>query len=430
MFIAQSKKTGYMLIACSLLFLISACGTTPLSPPVNFQQASTVPILSSTAATSLLTPSCPGHPAIMPPLPTVSHPNIIYLSEQGGLQTGMKDAQLIRYDIITRSKTILLSLVQSGEEISDAQLSTDGQWILFLAGSFSENQTRLQLIRTDGQMLQTLFCAPANEISNIRWSPDSQRVAFAVSAPSVHISTIEVLELKTAQQEGFMANNYRPYAWLDNTRLYVIKPLGNLPTSQQNLSLLDTSQGHAQKAVSFTPITSANELCGAFEKSTDSTQLFTSSCTPVEGNGCRGPATRGPSTLSVEPATGGSRRNIYRSQDQAIIALHPINSQTLLLYIENTSGNLSQNGLWKINADGSSLTRLTTMVGQQCSDLEYPAFHPQIVSSGQYYALRTTNFTSLNQSLLVGSLNGNAPATFEMKDTREGVLILVGMVTN
>ena len=70
------------------------------------------------------------------------------------------------------------------------------------------------------------------------------------------------------------------------------------------------------------------------------------------------------------------------------------------------------------------------MVGQQCSDLEYPAFHPQIVSSSQYYSLRTTNFTSLNQSLLVGSLNGNAPATFEMKDTREGVLILVGMVTN
>lgn len=272
MFIAQSKKTGYMLIACSLLFLISACGTTS----VKFQQASTVPTLSSTAATSLLTPSCPGHPAIMPPLPTVSHPNIIYLSERGGWQTGMKDAQLICYDIITRSKTILLSLVQSGEEISDAQLSTDGQWIIFLAGSFSENQTRLQLIRTDGQMLQTLFCAPANEISNIRWSPDSQRVAFAVSAPSGQISTIKVLELKTAQQEGFMANNYRPYAWLDNTRLYVIKPLGNLPTSQQNFSLLDTSQGHAQKAVSFTPITSASALCGAFEKSTDSTQLFTS----------------------------------------------------------------------------------------------------------------------------------------------------------
>lgn len=430
MFIAQSKKTWYMLVALCLLFLISACGNTPLTRPVNTQQPSPEPTLSSTATTSLLTPNCPGHPAIMPPLPTISHPNIIYLSERGGLQTAMKDAQLIRYDIITKSKTTLLSLIKSGEEISDAQLSADGQWILFLAGSFSESQTRLQLIRADGQMLQTLFCAPANEISNIRWSPDSRRVAFAVSAPSGQISTITVLNLKTAQQEVFTASNYRPYAWLDNSRLYVIQPQGNLLTSQQNLSLLDISQGHAQQAVAFTPITSANALCGAFEKSTDSTQLFTSSCTPVDGNGCRGPATLGPSTLSVEPASGGSTRTIYHDQDQAIVALHPINSQTLLLYIENTSGNLSQNGLWKINANGSSLTRLTSVVGQQCDDLGYPASHPQIVSSGQYYALRKTNFTSLNQSLLVGSLNGNAPVSFEMKDIREGVLILVHMVAS
>jgi len=75
-----------------------------------------------------------------------------------------------------------------------------------------------------------------------------------------------------------------------------------------------------------------------------------------------------------------------------------------------------------------SLTRVTTVAGQQCEDLGYPASYPQIVGGGQYYALRTTNSTSLNESLLVGSLDGNAPATFEMKDTRQGVLILVGMV--
>jgi hypothetical protein len=72
------------------------------------------------------------------------------------------------------------------------------------------------------------------------------------------------------------------------------------------------------------------------------------------------------------------------------------------MYIENTGGNLSQNGLWKINADGSGLTRLTTVVGRQCDGLGYPAAHPQIVSSSQYYALRMTNSTSLNESLLVG----------------------------
>jgi eukaryotic-like serine/threonine-protein kinase len=428
MFIAHSKNPWYMLIAWCLLFLFSACSNTPISRPVKTQQTGTVPTLSSLATSSLLTSSCPAHPAIMPALPTGSHPNIIYLSERGGLQTSMTDAQLIRYDIITKSKTMILSLVRSDEEISEAQISTDGQWILFLSGSISDNQTRLQLIRADGQMLQTLFCVPANEMSNIRWSPDSQHVAFAVSAPNGRVSTIQILDLTTTQQAVFTASNYRPYAWLDNTRLYVIQPQGNQLTSPQNLSLLDTSQEHTQQAVRFTPIASANALCGAFEKSTDSKQLFTSSCSPINGNGCRGPVTQGPSKLSVEPAIGGPTRTIYHSPDQAIMALHPINSQTLLIYIENTSGNLSQNGLWKINTDGSSLTRVTTVAGQQCEDLGYPATYPQIISSGQYYALRSTNSTSLNSSLQVGSLNGGTPTTFETKNIREGVLILVGMV--
>jgi eukaryotic-like serine/threonine-protein kinase len=264
--------------------------------------------------------------------------------------------------------------------------------------------------------------------SNIRWSPDSQHVAFAVSASNGQVTAIHVLDLATAQQKVFTVNNYRPYAWLDNTRLYVIQPQGTLLTSQQNLSLLYTSQIAAQPPLRLMPLASANALCGTFEKSIDSTQLFTSSCTPVNANGCQGPATQGPSTLSIIPATGGLSTTIYHSQNQAIMTLHPISSQTLLMYVENTSGNLSQNGLWKINTDGSDLTRLTTTTGRQCSDLGYPALHPQIASSGLYYALRVTDSTSQQESLLAGSLNGGAPTTFEAKDIDEGILILVGVV--
>jgi len=364
----------------------------------------------------------------MPALPAGSHPNIVYLSERGGLQTTMTAAQLIRYDTITKHKTILLSFAQSGEQISDAQISTNGQWILFLTGSLSQSQTKVQLIRADGQMLQTLLCAPASEIGTLRWSPDSRHAAFAMSGPDGQVSTIQVFDLTTAHQDVFTASNYRPYAWLDTTRLYIIQRQSILLTSPQTLSLLDTSLGNTHQPVGFTPIASANALCGAFEKSPDSTHLFTSSCTPVDASGCRGPATQGPSTLSVRPATGGSARTIYHSQDQAIMALHPMSSQALLLYIENTSGNLSQNGLWKLNTDGSGLTRLTTMVVQQCTDLGYPVLYPQIISRGQYYALRRVDATSSNESLLVGSLNGDKPTIFETKDTREGVLLLVGVV--
>jgi hypothetical protein len=427
MFLTHLKKPWFLSVACCFLFLISACGDTPSGQSASTHQADVAPTATSSVATPAPRTSCPGHPVVMSALATGTHPDIIYLSERGGLQTSMTAAQLIRYDTVTKSKTILLSFAQTGEGITEAQISTNGQWILFLATSLSENQARLQLIRIDGQMLQTLLCTPAYQISNIRWSPDSQHVAFAMSTPNGQVTAIHVLDLATAQQKVFTVNNYRPYAWLDNTRLYVIQPQGTLLTSQQNLALLDTSQENTQ-SIRFTPIASANALCGTFEKSIDGTQLFTSSCTPVNANGCQGTATQGPSTLSALPAAGGLSTTIYHSQDQAIMTLHPISSQTLLMYVENTSGNLSQNGLWKIDTDGSDLTRLSTAAGRQCSDLGYPALYPQIASSGQYYVLRVTDSTSQQESLLVGSLNGGAPTIFETKDTNEGVLILVGVV--
>jgi len=43
-------------------------------------------------------------------------------------------------------------------------------------------------------------------------------------------------------------------------------------------------------------------------------------------------------------------------------------------------------------------------------------------------ALRVTDPSSWNEVLLVGSLKGGTPTTFETKDTREGILSLVGMV--
>jgi hypothetical protein len=119
---------------------------------------------------------------------------------------------------------------------------------------------------------------------------------------------------------------------------------------------------------------------------------------------------------------GGSARTIYSSQTQAIMTFHTVNAQTLLLYIENTQGDLSQNGLWKININGSGLTRLTTAGGQLCADLGYTATLPQIISNGQFYALRA------NESLMAGSLNGGTPTTFETLSINKGTLNLVGMV--
>jgi hypothetical protein len=266
-------------------------------------------------------------------------------------------------------------------------------------------------------------------MDNLQWSLDSRQVAFRGPPLNGLAGTIHILDLESAQDQQVLTGTYVPYAWLDDTHLYVAQAQNSdLFFSPFKLYLLDTSKGEHQSPGNLTFIASAPMFCGSFQKSSDGTQLLASNCSPVQPAGCRGFATQGPSTLSSMPATGGPARTIYSSQSLAIMALHPFNSQILLLYIENTYGDLSQNGLWKINSDGSGLTPLTSAAGQECGDLGYTAAFPQIISNGQSYALRVTDPSSGIESLLVGSINGGTPKTFETKGILDGTLSLVGMV--
>ena len=63
--------------------------------------------------------------------------------------------------------------------IGEAQISADGQWILFTADDAQGFGTTLQLVRMDGQGLQTLYCSMSgNGVGNIQWSPDQKTVVF------------------------------------------------------------------------------------------------------------------------------------------------------------------------------------------------------------------------------------------------------------
>lgn len=422
----------FLLFISSCFVLFSACGTAGTT-------AIPTPDRRTPTATSTTLPltqtGCPAagiaRPAVLSSSTSGSHPTIVYLSEHGGIQTFPTQAVLRRYDLTTGSKTTILSFAHLDTAIASIQLSADGQWLLFIATSFTEGHynAKVQLIRSDGQMLQTLFCDPSGAIGNLSWSPDLRQVAFTGPPFFKLESTIHVLNLATGQQEQVVSGSYVPYSWLDNTRLYITQVQGDDPfTSPRNLYLLDTSKGEHQQSGRLPLIASATVLCGSFEKSSDGAQLLSSSCMAVRPDKCQGPATQGSSTLTSRPSTGGPARTLYRSQTLAIMALRVVSSQTLLMYSENTVGDLSQNGLWKINIDGSGLTRLTSAGEQQCDDLGYTATWPQISSNSQSYALRVTAPGSWNESLLVGSLKGGTPTTFETQDTREGILSLVGMV--
>ncbi len=422
------RKTFYFLFICSCCFVtLSGCSTGTAGPTPTSTPNGQTPVVSVTSMPPAQT-SCPtggkANPAIMTPMSPGSHANIVYISEHGGTQTIASQATLVRYDTITGSKTTILSFARPDTGITSAQISADGQWILYVATTLSENQAKLQLIRADGQGLQTLLCRNLNEISSIQWSPNQQTVAFI--GPAGPGSAIYLLNLATGQLEQLIGGAYQPFAWLDNARLYVTQVQGDQNISQKNLYLIDTSKGVNQKPGNLVRIASVPAGCGGFEKSSDGTQMFASACLFDNFDNCRGYATQGPSTLSTMPAVGGSARTIYSSKEQALAAIHVVNSQTLLMYIENTDNNLSQNGLWKLNTDGSGLTRLTTAPGKECADLEFPTEWPQIISHGQSYALRISQEQGPFTALLVGSLNGGAQTTFATLNLSEGIMFLVG----
>jgi|SRR5260370_4599113 len=95
------------------------------------------------------------------PLVLGSHQNVVYIANQ---QDG--SSSLLRYDMSTRKATTILRTTRL--HIADARVTANGQWIIF--EGFYDRQPKMQMIRMDGQGLQTLFCSsekgppgPANQ---------------------------------------------------------------------------------------------------------------------------------------------------------------------------------------------------------------------------------------------------------------------------
>src|SRR2546425_1785331 len=141
-----------------LALLLIACGGSSTQAPT------TTPTTGATATTAPTPPTrtdCPANgsarSAVMTPFVPGNHPTVVYVSQQG---QGANPATsiLVRYDVTTRSKATIVSVTHSS--ISDAQVSADGQWILFT--TTIAHRTAIQLVRLDGQGLQTVYCSAAS----------------------------------------------------------------------------------------------------------------------------------------------------------------------------------------------------------------------------------------------------------------------------
>ncbi len=379
-----------------------------------------VPFFSLLVLLTLLLTACSnfastGGAATPTPTPTHIDQHLVYTYEDSA-----HIWHLSRYNTRTGQKADIYT-TEAGQ-IKEAQVSADGKQVLFLIELYpamrADASAKVQVIRMDGQGLQTFYSVPLGRaVSGLKWSPDQRLIAFQ---EQLNVYLLDVAS-KTARlvvpakgNQGFM-----PRTWLDTTRLYLAPFTGNeIPPLE--LYLLDSRTAKVQQVLSVAT------LAGDFDSSIDGTTLFT--CQYAFNL----PTASGPSSIETRPATGGQAIPIYKTPAYAITALRVASRTSLLFLIHNSGmGNIdtSHNGLWKINTDGTDLRRLTSEASDELT--MFPTFTRYVWSSisrdGTLYAVKVVHTTSPNPptSLLIGSMSGGTPTSIASTGT-QSMLEIVG----
>src|SRR6266700_3933863 len=385
------RRLSLSLIGCCLIFLLAACGSgSPTREDPTPSAASTSPAHGSSTPTPKLPPtqtSCPAagtaRAAVMTPLTLGSHQKIVFSVSIGSTE-------------------------------------------------------KLQVVRMDGQELQTLYCgSSASSFYNLQWSANQHLIVFVTTRSDMYLLHVQsgslqrVFHPKTIGSNGI--EGYRPETWLDATRLYVLTQPLDQPAD--TLSILDITRGNDQDSNNLQQVAhvapTQSGFCWNTDSNYDATSLFISQCT---GGDPRGGVTQGPSTINVEPAAGGSQHTIYSSSTLAITAMRSITNDTLFYSVGNTTGDTSKNGVWKINTDGTGNTFLTSIsVGGPNSTAGLNQFTQYPWSNfsrdNRMYALEqfTAQNGTVTNTLLFGSLHGGSPTTFASISGTE--LAIVGWTT-
>ena len=387
---------------------------------------------SSNTSHSLMTAlstTCPANgtarPAVMTPLVLGSHRNIVYVYNEIPPNTTISYGHIKRFDVTTGQKT---TIVTSGLSIQHAQVSADGQWVLFLSQvdlrGDPNHSAMLQLVRMDGQGLQTLYCLPSGLTSaSVQWATN-QKSALITTDANRSTSTITLLTLATGSLQSELNitdtnYSYTVLTWLDTTRAYVEK-IGRLgPPPPITLYLLNTGSHALTQVLQH----SVRQSYLSIDSSYDGTKLFVSYCPTV--------VTPIATTISVGPPTGGTQQTIYSQTNICVHDLRSVTSTTLLMVGQRYTSTSLFNQAWKMKPDGSGRTVLfdTASNGTIYSLNVYTQFPWSNVSrdSSLYSLQTTTNNGSKLQTLDYASLNGGTPVQFAYTTT--GSVVIVGWTT-
>jgi Tol biopolymer transport system component len=337
----------------------------------------------------------------MPAMTLGPHPTIVYVVNDSTAGT------LKRYDVLTHAKVAIVKLANTS--IDNAQVSANGQWLLFVSRHSGTALLKLQLVRMDGRYLQTLYCSTAqNRLGEVQWSTNHKLIAFVVTnSTTEHVDVLNTTSgslqtLYSTPNDFFSLVDVR--TWLDGHRLY----LTNTRTDQSpdTIYLLDVNHPGTLQTVVF------KGAFSDFDSSYNSQYLYLRHCVCGYGNS-------GPGTISVQPATGGQQQTLYSSRTDAITNVRAVLPTVLLFMVKNVAspdGGSPDNGLWKVNTDGTGVTRLTTnKAGQYPALNQFTQFPWSNVSrDGTKYVLQILTFSSSSTTYMLeyGSLNGGSPVVF------------------
>src|SRR6266849_3641700 len=261
-------------LLCFLLILMTACSSLPGSsggnsiptPGVGGSNKSTPSSGNKNPGQTVPMPQtqtdCPttntARAAVMRPLALGSHQNLVYIYNEVPHNTSIAYGHLRRYDATNSQKT---DVATSGIQILRAQVSSDGQWVLFLSMPDPRgglHVVMLQLVRLDGQGLQTLMCLPYSASGvgplgkpaiSIQWSVDEKSILLsydAVDNPAGKAtSKITLLNVSTGTlkpiflDQGDDLYTYSLVTWLDTTHAYIIKQGIEGPTPPATVFLMN-----------------------------------------------------------------------------------------------------------------------------------------------------------------------------------------------
>lgn len=435
---SRLRSRIFTLLSSLLLVSLAACSSPFASPQstttithndgnaiVNSQPTpQTVPMPQTD--TSCPTPGT-ARAAVMRPIALGSHQNLVYTYIDSSAN------HLRRYDMTTHEKTDIVAIPHP---LYSSQISSDGKWLLFMNGDNIGDKYphKVQLIRIDGQGLQTLYCFSNTDEAFAAFSPDMRSIALlydTIDSEGTGTIVIQLLDIATGKlQTVFTTSDKQTFisglSWLDKTHLYTTLIENGIGSMTTKLVLLDvTAKTGFQPIRDFTPTGQINGASYAYTP--DGTKLFVASYNTS--------ASSAPSAITAGSPISSTSSVIYKFDSNTWakwVSTSSNNSLLLLVYVTTNSGTLSQQ-VWTINADGSGQKVLATISSQSGSlyksdsyiGLNEGPIWSNISRDGNFYALNSGSQNTY--AILIGSLSGGQTQT--IASTSSGSVSTVGWIT-